>query len=209
MGPFSHNPHAHIAPDGTFLVFHIGGGHTSPSRPEITTCNNGSTPSLSLAYPAPASSTSDFYAPSIIFSKNADGPFESLNNSGTGDSCNNPGAYIFPNGTTLLVCKMEVKPPAGEGIRQMQMAVAPHWKGPYKKLPPTQVFGEDANIFRQPQDGNFHMLLHSMHPHKLPTTAWSPDGISWTPVLIATTLAACASLAVACASAVSTDLSRN
>ena len=97
-----------------------------------------------------------------------------------------PGAYIFPNGTTLLVCKVDLPPPAGESIRQMQMAVAPHWSGPYKKVePPSRVFGEDAFIFRQPQDGHFHMLLHSMKPHKLPTTAWSPDGLTWTPAFLA------------------------
>jgi hypothetical protein len=44
---------------------------------------------------------------------------------------------------------------------------------------------QDAFIFRQPQDGNMHMLLHSMHPHKLPTTAWSADGIHWTPAFVA------------------------
>ena len=43
----------------------------------------------------------------------------------------------------------------------------------------------DAFIWQQPEDSSFHMLLHSMHPSKIPTTAWSPNGIDWTPAFVA------------------------
>lgn len=187
FGAFSHNPTVHKAPDGTFVLFHIGNGQGG-SRPPITDCTNGTTPKQ-YSYPendiSGTRSTSDTVAPSILYSKSVNGPWVVLNNSHTGDSCNNPGAYIFPNGTTLLVCKVSIKPPIGQGIRQMQISVAPHWSGPYTKTSLTSVYGEDAFIFRQPQDKNFHMILHAMHPHKVPTTAWSENGLDWTPAFLA------------------------
>jgi hypothetical protein len=54
----------------------------------------------------------------------------------------------------------------------MQVATAPHWRGPYTARRLTQVYGEDAYIWRAPEDGSFHMLLHTMHPSKIPSTAW-------------------------------------
>ena len=67
----------------------------------------------------------------------------------------------------------------------MQISVAASWEGPYRVVSSTPVFGEDAYLWRAPEDGNFHMLLHSMHPGKIGTTAWSEDGITWTPAFVA------------------------
>ena len=67
----------------------------------------------------------------------------------------------------------------------MAIAVAESWRGPYIVRALTNVYGEDAFVFRQPQDGDFHMLLHTMHPFKIASTAWSADGITWTPAFVA------------------------
>jgi hypothetical protein len=131
----------------------------------------------------PSIGNSDLVAPSMLIAKSLNGPWtvpSALGSSSGGASCNNPGAYIFPNGTVILICKVFLN-----NIRQMQVSVADSWKGPYRIKALTPVYGEDAFIWRATEDGNFHMVLHAMHPSKICTTAWSPDGISWTPAFVA------------------------
>lgn len=189
LPPFAHNPTAHLAPDGTWLLYHIGTGTPSAGRPVITNCRNGTTPAALLPAGSEAAGASscgshDDFAPSLLTSKSPDGPWEAAAFPGGGDGCNNPAAFVFGNGTTLLVCKVDDA--SAGGIRTMQVAVAKTWRGPYRKVgPPTQVHGEDAYIFQQPEDGSLHMLLHAMHPHKVCTTAWSTDGVHWTPAFVA------------------------
>eukprot|EP00037_Helgoeca_nana_P018689 m.179579 g.179579 ORF g.179579 m.179579 type:complete len:341 (-) comp24544_c0_seq2:280-1302(-) len=185
MKPFAHNPTVHQAADGTFLIYHIGGG-TTGNRPPITTCTNGTTPSAptlsaddTIPFALPLGSD---ITPNVLFSKSATGPWTTLTFESSGAACNNPAAHTFENGTVLLVCKVMTGNP---GIRTMQVASAPSWRGPYRVISTTDVYGEDAYIWQQPQDGSFHMLLHSMYPDKIPTTAWSPDGIAWTPAFVA------------------------
>jgi len=40
-GPFSHNPTIHKAPDGTHVIFHIGGGKKSLLWPVLKTASTG------------------------------------------------------------------------------------------------------------------------------------------------------------------------
>lgn len=115
-------------------------------------------------------------SPNLAVATSLDGPWELTG--GGGSSCNNPGAHFFPNGTVLLVCKVALIP-AESPWRQMAIYVADSWRGPYQFRALAPVFGEDAYIWKGPRA--FHMLLHTMHPHKTATTAWSPDGINWTP----------------------------
>merc|ERR1712039_516270 len=67
----------------------------------------------------------------------------------------------------------------GSPWRQMAVYIAESWRGPYRLRTLTPVFGEDAYVWEGPRA--FHMIVHSMHPHKIPTVAWSPDGINWIP----------------------------
>jgi hypothetical protein len=57
-------------------------------------------------------------------------------------------------------------PDESVGIRMMQVNIAPSWKGPYTVVANITVYGEDVFVFRQPEDGNFHMITHSMYPTK-------------------------------------------
>ena len=34
-------------------------------------------------------------------------------------------------------------------------------------------------IWYDPRRDAFHMIFHAMHPHKVPSTAWSKDGLEW------------------------------
>lgn len=183
MPPFSHNPTVQRAADGTYLIFHIGDGRATYHGPPLNNCSGGTTPEqngepFEKAGAAPALAIGSQVSPSIIYSVSPEGPWQSLSSSG-GSSCNNPAAFTgFENGTVLLICKVKDE----SNIRRMQVSVAPHWRGPYTVVSTPPVWGEDAYIWRAPESegGHFHMLLHSMHPHKYPTTAWSLDGIEWT-----------------------------
>merc|ERR1719393_933269 len=83
----------------------------------------------------------DVIVPSMLVSKSVNGPWnQTAGAPWPGASlfgCNNPAAWMFPNGTTLLICKV------WKGIRQMQVSIAPKWSGPYRVVHLTDVFGED------------------------------------------------------------------
>eukprot|EP00041_Stephanoeca_diplocostata_P018984 m.402477 g.402477 ORF g.402477 m.402477 type:complete len:363 (+) comp21179_c0_seq3:120-1208(+) len=199
QGAFSHNPTVHKTADGHFVIFHIGAGSTK--KPIVNSCTNGTTPSQysSVHVKSPISHTDnildvpsakmysrgDKVSPNMLWSTSPNGPWQSSARTGSGESldCNNPAAYTgFENGTVILICKVMSE---RQNIRQMLVAVAPNWRGPYIVHGSTPVFGEDAFIWRAAEDGSFHMLLHSMHPTKICTTAWSTDGLSWTPAFVA------------------------
>merc|ERR1719253_1962037 len=49
LPPFSHNPTVHMAPDGTYIIFHIGSGSPSSRHPYMKSCINGTTPPHTVA----------------------------------------------------------------------------------------------------------------------------------------------------------------
>jgi hypothetical protein len=220
LGAFAHNPTVHgPAPDGSWLIFHIGDGHATAHGPPRRDCTNGTTPAARQpvsAPPAPVPSPPHpllpkTIHPDILVSKSLKGPWTKL---GPGGGCNNAAPCFLKNGTVLLICKVAVTPmPAGQKPwRQMAVCeyssssplsascthayighgltlsyrlplsdVAPTYKGPYTLRRLTPIYGEDAYVYYDRVHDAFHMLLHAMHPHKTPTTAWSKDGLEWVP----------------------------
>ena len=185
LPPFAHNPTVHgPAPDGSWLIYHIGsgevGGHGSP----VVNCTNGTTPTAATVSAEPAVVSPPHLAqtitPDILVAKSLRGPWTKL---GKGGGCNNPGPVVLKNGTVLLICKVAVTsgPGGAKPWRQMAVYVAPSYKGPYELKRLTPVYGEDAYAWYDPKRDAFHMLLHAMHPRKMPTTAWSKNGLDWTP----------------------------
>ena len=127
---FSHNPTVHKTPDGHYVIYHIGDG-TNGNRPPITNCHNGTTPKTfetraQASDSGPPPKIGSIITPHMLFSESLNGPWSTYRSSQRGTSCNNPAAYMFPNGTALLICK--VMSPA---IRVMAVARADHWKGPH------------------------------------------------------------------------------
>ena len=100
--------------------------------------------------------------------------------------CQNPTSYIYPNGTTILIFRgNQCKPYHGKN--HIGIAIASHWKGPYKKLLKDPIFGyngfnEDPYLWRNKR--GFHLLIHAQNnTGENKTTrggyAYSVDGISW------------------------------
>ena len=162
-----------------------------PFLPVVNGCTNGTTPTTFASAPASSeppgarAALGDRVAPALLYSTSGpDGPWESLKPDPFAWGCNNPALHIFANGSALLVCKVPMR---NLTCCAMQIATAPSWRGPYRIVAHPDVYGEDPFVFRQPEDGHLHMLLHTMI-HGLPkirTTAWSRDGISWTPAFVA------------------------
>ena len=188
QGVFSHNPTAHRAPDGTFLIYHIGSGTPRTTTPPFN-CSNGTTPTrggrpravAEASSPAarPLPRVGDTMSPNILAASRAAGPWEIYMQ---GNGCTNPAPFFFDNGTVLLMCSLR------NNESHFGVAVAPSWSGPYRWKAITQIFGEDAFIWRQPADGSFHMLFHTtVYPVRgICTTAWSRDGLHWTPAFATT-----------------------
>ena len=164
--PFAHNPTVHgPAPDGFYVIYHIGSGKPSSHGPPRTDCTNGTTPAehaSSLALEPPT--TMSPAAPTMLFSKSLTGPWNSallaieavpgsqsasvVAAQSSTSGCNNPAASFLKNGTVLLVCKVSVTPP--NKWRQMAVYTASHWRGPYSFRRLTPVYGEDPYLLLRP-----------------------------------------------------------
>ena len=194
-----------------YLIYHIGDGHKSVIHGSPRTdCKNGTTPTsssdifnsngrrrrnnyignndLSSPVPYPPFVLPKVVTPNILVSNDINGPWKPYKwGKDVGWSCNNPGATFLKNGTVILVCKVLVTQGPEKGLpwRQMAIYAAPSWDSPYKFQRLTPVYGEDGYIWYDPKadggTGAFHMLLHAMRPVKIPTTAWSKDGLDWIP----------------------------
>ena len=192
MGWFAHNPKPILAPDGTWLIFHIGcGGSTSTP----TQCSNGTTPRPPATAPAPApapSSTAscDGYSTNVLYASSPDGPW--LNASTVfvpthpnasypfPMSADNPSPLFLADGSLLVMFRSyNGKGPFRSAIG---MARAPHWRGPYT-IDPAPLFPEameDPYLWWQPETRSYHALFHTMGGCSgVGCHAFSADARSW------------------------------
>lgn len=167
-----HNPDAKRAPDGTYLIYYDGdsaGGAGADAhlnqRIGLATARSPYGPWNRSLVP--------------ILSPSA--------NSTAWDNLfvTNPGPYIFPNGSALLVYKAKggsARARAAMNTMKQGVAFADHWAGPYRRLTPDAPIAlpgdcEDPGVYRDPARGIFRMVLHCGCSYQL---MWSADGISWT-----------------------------
>jgi len=175
---FCHNPTIHKAPDGTYVLYHIGDGTTTS---EITNCTNGTTPT------SPGTGAGSGYM-TLAYSSSPTGPFTPLGSailtgrSGQWDSMvTNPAAWIFPNGTVLLVYRGK----SSNNTELLGIASAPTWKGPYTRLSNDPIFvcagAEDPYVWED-TDGTFHILFNDKWESSTGVGghAYSEDGLHWT-----------------------------
>ena len=188
----------HLSPfiakhNGTYIIFDVGYNNVT----SIDTCEdyndskityNESYNTVHITY------NKNINAPLSEWIKNefiAFDPFPGFKNRTQWDCyIQNPTAYIYPNGTTIMIYRgTECDPYARQANASKEhigVAIAKHWKGPYQRLTNEQpLFGwnahnEDPYLWRNHR--GFHLLMHSQITSEHKTRggyAYSIDGISW------------------------------
>lgn len=133
LGWFAHNPKPARAPDGSWLVFHIGcGGDAGTPR----NCTNGTTPRSAAAASDPAAPPPNCsaYGTSVLSAPTPSGPWTDQTVIWPGAkpfpaSVDNPSPLIFPNGSTWVMFRSYNGTGADRSV--IGMARAPSWRGPY------------------------------------------------------------------------------
>eukprot|EP00041_Stephanoeca_diplocostata_P021861 m.516375 g.516375 ORF g.516375 m.516375 type:complete len:436 (-) comp21927_c4_seq5:565-1872(-) len=189
VGEFCHNPTAHIAPDGSILVFHIGTGQPHDNIPPMQ-CHsgNGTTdvptsaickkPAVEMggipilsdgAFPNGYwNPGDDVEPPNIAYSTTGPrGPFAPLGSPASNNAwaMNNPAVLFFPNGSLLVVakfgCNSTISPDPATFCRQFGVYFGVSWRGPYTFKRMIEVFGEDPYLFRTSH--GIHMIADLRH----------------------------------------------
>jgi hypothetical protein len=186
MPAFAHNPTAIRAPDGTYLIYHIGCGDGGPGYAPCTDCAGGYS---GKQCPGPGEQNGcTRNTTNILFSASLNGPWQQLNaefvNSPTmtWPGFDNPTVTFFPNGS-LLGLSRGGNPRAessSDGV-----VTAPSWKGPYTFHDvvgaPGSARVEDPFVWRDHR-GSYHALFHKFTDENPGSGghAFSRDGFKWT-----------------------------
>lgn len=188
---FSHNPTVSRAPDGTWVLYHIGCGDAAPTQctdcaggnsghcpggPETVSCTPGTTPNTT-----PTSAN-------VLFASAPHGPWQSVDADLHGAGMpprmgkfgiDNPTPYFFPNGSVLLLGRCDYS--------TVGLIRANSFRGPYELLSEagdaSTIHGvEDPFLYRD-NKGRFHALFHGgQQGGDYPAAgahAYSEDGLTW------------------------------
>ena len=162
---FAHNVKPVQAPDGTWLLFFIGGANNRSD-----TCENATRASASATPHAPPPPVPGRTAGPIMIASAArpDAPAGAwqlhgpLTDSASWHSATNPAPLFFANGSVLLAVSRKWTP----GGKRTVLMAADSWRGPYRNI--TRGFsdslptGEDPELFRTSR--GFFMLNHNSGP---------------------------------------------
>lgn len=189
VAPFAHNPTVRELPDGSFVLFMIGG---TPA--DERNCSSGG-----AARPPRAAADDDPSGIAVSWAPRVTGPWsaprrvEFSHYNGTQLNCSftNPSPHVLANGSVLLAFQggycHEIIPGVGE--ENIGVALAPSWDGvfalvtgrPIVEPPPWCVagLGEDPFLW-QNAAGHLHVLIHGMcfAPFNA-IHAFSRDGVAW------------------------------
>lgn len=158
-------------PNGSFFLFHIGSG--TPVK-ALTNCSGSADPFL----PFPAGQPEPPPATTHV-AESLQGPWRPAPGV---PGVNNPAAYFFQNGTTLLFDRTSVR---------WASAVDGKYDGHRTTVAKNGTMNpEDPGVYRDKR-GGFHMLFNANSGHShcksgVPCGghAWSRDGLSWSAPLI-------------------------
>ena len=183
-GVFCHNPTVRRAPDGTFVLFHIGQddpGRASNCTSSSQQCASNFPPLLPTDGRAFVTYSSAQH-PAGPWTARGSAAFTGLGRGWLG-WVSNPSVHFFANGSALLSFRSKVMPggdnasqPVGEEV--IGLATAPHWSGPYTLAVdhPIVTSHEDPHVWADKR-GNLHLLSHGSQNHWFTT----PDALgAWT-----------------------------
>ena len=198
VAPFAHNPTVRALPDGSFVLFMIGG--TPATERNCSSSSSSSSSSAGISRARASSATDDdpsgiavSWAPRVTGPWSAPRRVEFSHYNGTQLNCSftNPSPHVLANGSVLLAfqggyCHSIIP---GVGEENIGVALAPAWGGVYALLtgrpvvqpPPWCVagLGEDPFLW-QDGAGHFHMLIHGMcYAPFNAIHAFSRDGAAW------------------------------
>lgn len=133
MPAFAHNPTAIRAPDGTYLIYHIGCGTPNQGHGPCTDCHGGV--SGKTCHGPGEQVACNTTTTNILYSMSLEGPWKQFNapfikspTMGTPYQIDNPTVTFFPNGSLLMLGR------GGDPTHESSsdgVITAPHWKGPY------------------------------------------------------------------------------
>jgi len=146
MTYFAHNPKPIRAPDGTYLVYHIGCGN-GLSDP-IANCSGGITPKAQSSAAGTRASEADLPcgggSTSILASSSPYGPWQNLTVIAPPggvpfpSSVDNPSPMFYPNGSVAVMFRSYTRQyPAYHSVIGISRAAT--WQGPYT-IPAAPVF---------------------------------------------------------------------
>jgi hypothetical protein len=172
LGVFCHNPHVRRAPDGTYVLWHIGQddpGRAPACASAAQVCSSNQPPLL------PADGRQFLTYASAPHPAGPWTPRGSAAFAGRGRGwlgwISNPAVHFFANGSALLAFRSKVMP-GGDNASQrvgeevIGLATAPHWSGPYALAVdhPVILSHEDPHIWANAR-GELHMLSHGATNH--------------------------------------------
>jgi len=182
---FAHNPQPFQAPDGTYLIFHIGCGDNPPSS--LQNCTNGTTPNGMPEKVRSKRDATPCWAVRVLSATSLDGPwtdnylFSPPSGQEWPKSTDNPSAYFFPNGSVMIMFRSWFMLNATTPQSWIGVATANNWTGPYH-VPSAPIFTvnqEDPYLWRN-KNGYFHALYHTQVAGPAGRHAYSLDGVNWT-----------------------------
>eukprot|EP00937_MAST-01D_sp_MAST-1D-sp2_P004325 g4325.t1 len=187
IAPWAHNPQIVRAHDGTFLIFALGNGSTTPNpHGEPVQCARragvahvppprhrleGSTGTRPRRAPSQGQNKNKNKNQTVGFvlhySDSPKGPWAALpvtlDDFQAGDNMDNwnPAPVALPDGRVRIMVHTDPAPWAGEVVYE-----APHWRGPYKRLT-GDVMAYCSHCQEDPfmwvdRRGRWHALLHKM-----------------------------------------------
>ena len=172
LGVFCHNPTVRRAPDGTYVLWHIG--QPDPSRAH----NCSSSAEVCASNYPPLLPTDGRALVTYLSAPHPAGPWTPRGSAaflGAGAGwlgwVSNPSVHFFANGSALLAFRAKVMPGGNNasqhvGEEVIGLATAPHWGGPYALAVgrPIVVAHEDPHVWADKR-GNLHLLSHGAQNH--------------------------------------------
>eukprot|EP00039_Didymoeca_costata_P004535 m.73987 g.73987 ORF g.73987 m.73987 type:complete len:431 (+) comp12442_c0_seq2:33-1325(+) len=171
VNPWSHNPEAVIAPDGTWIIYTLGNG--VPNKGGPVNCKNTSTEKANLSKTQSAPHNVDSkdtwtFNFTVHYASSPEGPWKGLQISIPDFPTNwtmnnwNPAPVIDPKtGSVRVMGHTDWGPWAGETILE-----APSWKGPYRAVGGDLMdhcdYCEEDPFMWKDKRGNWHVLYHRM-----------------------------------------------